>query len=110
MLKSQQTGFSLEGPFRPSGVLGVGPNLARFAHQLTLKLRKQPLGRGNERIQGSAPPPPAAHITTNWIISVYLLILHICRQGRGEPGRGESGRGEPGRSRVSSLLSEGDQS
>lgn len=40
-----------------------------------------------ERIQGSFPSDPptlAVHIRPNWIISVYLLILHICRQGRVE--------------------------
>lgn len=40
-----------------------------------------------ERTQGSSasePPAPALPISLNWIICVYLLILHICHQGRVE--------------------------
>lgn len=52
---------------------------------------------GFERIQGSSSsdtPTLAVHIRPNWIISVYLLILHICCQRRVE-------------SRSSSLVSRG---
>lgn len=40
-----------------------------------------------ERTQGSSasdPPTLAPPISLNWIIYVYLLILHICHQGRVE--------------------------